>query len=69
MWTLPKDLTWSSESLQLLAMVLFYEVTNKYALFRISSIDRIVCVAQIHGTHSVQDNGASLGFSRAFSDS
>lgn len=37
-WTLPKDLLCSSESLQLIAMVLFYEVTNEYVLLTRSSV-------------------------------
>lgn len=69
MQTLPRDLMSSSESLHLITMTLFYEVTNKYAFFRISFIDQIVCVALIHGVHFLQDNEASLAFGPAFSHS
>lgn len=59
----------SSESLELISMTLFYDVTNKYAFFRISFIDQIVCVALIHGVHFLQDNEVPLAFGLVFSHS
>lgn len=59
----------SSESLELISMTLFYDVTNKYAFFGISFIDQIVCVALIHGVHFLQDNEVPLAFGLVFSHS